>query len=193
MLADRIHQQAQHRLRQTTGAQVAGVLLAADRRSTAAYAAAVAWIVAGGQRASVRLAAAYIAAYAPLLEPVNVARALRRILIGPDSDVAAAGLLRLSELLDQGVELELALTQAQAYASGLAQGALQDSERAGLDEAANAAGRRPRWRLQPDVGACDWCEFIASTGARYLTAGSVPVPHGTPSGGPCGCSPAPEF
>ena len=172
---------------------LAGVTLDRSEQLRDAYALTTSRIVSGGQRAAAQLAIAYVGSYVRPVRPPDVSRALTGMLITPGDDGAIVGLLRLWSLLDEGVQEAQARSEAGQLAGGFAQQNVRSAMSAGLDEGAGAADREPRWRLEPNPGACAWCQYIAETGARYLSADSVPVPHGTPSGGPCGCSPAPEF
>lgn len=184
------------------GRQVADLVLAApiapDPEVLAAYATAVVRTVAGGQRGAGQLAVSFIGAYVPPVVRVDLDRALLGLLVRPGDPVASAGLELLSSLIADGVREAEAREAAAAHASGLAQSQLNAANRAGLDEAVRASGREPRgWRLEASDGACEWCQFIAGTGERYLSAASVPVPHAPDNehhpGGACSCSPAPEF
>ena len=198
MVADTLHRQAQNHLQRVVGGTVAGMLgvVTLDRSQDvrSGYAAATPRVVSAGQWQAAQLAAAYVAAYAPPVREVDLAGAID--LATPDSPNSVVGLLRLWSLLDDGEEESAAREAAGSYAGGLASADLQGATRSGLDEAASAAEREPRWRLEPNPGACEWCRFSAETGARYLDASSVPVPHaagGEHPGGACLCTPAPEF
>lgn len=160
------------------------------------YATATSRIVIGGQWQAARLAVAYVGTIAPPRRDVDLAHALGGRLLTPESDNAVVGLLRLWHTLDQGEDEAAARASAAEYAAGLAETDVAGAARDALDEAADASGRSPRWRLEPDDGACAWCQFIADSGAIYLSADSVPIPHspgGEHPGGACNCSPAPEF
>ena len=198
MLLDQLHRQAQNQLQRAVGGTVAGIVgaITLDRSPAVrdGYALATSRVVSAGQWQAAQLAATYIAAYAPPVRDLDLDRALD--LATPDSPNSVVGLLRLWTLLDDGAEEEEARDAAGSYAGGLASADLQGATRSGLDEATSAAGREPRWRLEPNPGACEWCRFLADTGPRYLDASSVPVPHaagGEHPGGACLCTPAPEF
>jgi hypothetical protein len=197
---DRIHQQAQQRLRSAVRASVAGMLATVPLDRTdeirGAYATATARVVNGGEWQAAKLAAAYVGTKAPPVRDLDLAHALEGRLLTPESDNALVGILRLWHTLDEGEAEAAARASAGEYAAGLAETDLQGATRDALDEAADAAGREPRWRLEPDDGACAWCQFIADSGAIYLSAETVPIPHspgGEHPGGACNCSPAPEF
>jgi hypothetical protein len=200
VLLDAIHRQAQNRLQAAVRGSVAGMLsvVTLDRSDVVrtGYATATARVVNAGQWQAARLAAAYVGTYAPLVHDLDLARVLADRQLSPESDMALVGILRLWHLLDDGLGEVDARASAGEYAGGLAETDLQATSRVALDEAALAAEREPRWRLEPDPGACEWCLFVASTGARYLSAESVPIPHspgGKHPGGACNCVPAPEF
>jgi len=188
---DDTHRRAQRALQDRTGTAVAGLLAAItlerSQQIRDAYATANSRLIAGGQQSAARLALAYIAAYAPPTTPPDLVTALAGTLITPDSPGAFVGLLRLWSLLDQDVPEPQARQQAGSYSANLSGGDLQAAQRAGLDEAARAAGRRPRWRKDPSPTACAWCQTIASGGARYHSADSVPF-HQSDH-----CSVSPEF
>jgi hypothetical protein len=200
VLVDEWHRVAQERLQTATGAAAEQALLriTLDRAPyvMGAYASGVSRLLGGGQLAAGQLALAYMAAYMPPRHPPDLTRALAPVAVTPASPQSTAGLARLWRLLDEDVPEGEARESAGFYASGVAVGNLQQAERLGMDEGADAAELEGpvRYRLHPNPGACHWCLFIADTGARYLTAASVPVPH-SPSnpkqkGGVCRCSPA---
>jgi hypothetical protein len=198
-VADRLHVLAQQRLRQTTADRVAAILATVplDRAPefADAYRAAVATTVQGGQRAAAQMALAYMAAYFPPEENPDLAMVLEPILLTPDDPGAIAGLARLWELLGEGMDEAEAREAAEGWAGDLASNNVQTAAREGLDEGARVGEYEGRWRLEPNPGACEWCLFLADTGARYHSAETVPVPHSPNNphhrGGPCGCSPAP--
>lgn len=202
MLLDELHQRAQQQLREATGNAVAGVVnsITLEDRSPqviAGYRTATSRLTAGGQRAAAQLALAYLAAYAPPVEEADVGEALDGVGVSASSASSVAGLLRLWRMVDDGDDEADAREAAGNYAAGVAADELHAAERAGLDEGARAGDMEGlRWRLEPNAGACEWCLFIASTGARYLEAESVPVPHSPDNashpGGICQCSVAPE-
>jgi len=175
---DGMHRRAQQQLQQTVMAAAAGLLnvITLERTQTVrdAYAGAHSRLVAAGQQRAALLALAYVGAYAPARTPPDLATALTATLITPEHPGAIVGLLRLWALLDQGTPETEARTQAGSFTSNLTGGDMQAAQRAGLDEAARAAGRRIRWRKDPSPTACTWCQMIASGGARYHTASSVP-------------------
>jgi len=186
---DRLHRQAQARLQRSTGRHVASVLGAITLDSRApvvrdTYARATAGIIAGGQRAAGQLALAYMAVHAPPVTRPDLTRALQGTLITPESPGAIVGLLRLWSLVDQEVDPVTARVEAGSFAANLAEGDLQAAKRAGLDEAERAGDVSGRWYLEPGPNACDWCQQIADTGARYLDADTVPF-HNS-----CDCAPA---
>lgn len=199
--ADELHQQAQSRLRAAARRLVAALVLAVPLDDVAMardFPVAVSRVVAGGQWQAARLALAYIRAHVAPLRPPNLAAALEDVLVTPESAHALAGLEQLRQLLEQGVDEPVARQTAGFQAGNIASTDVQAASRAGLDEAARAAGRpEVMWRLQPGPSACEWCTFIAGTGARYLSAESVLIPHSPVNpihpGGPCGCEAAPAF
>lgn len=169
---------------------------ARDEVTRTAFATATSRVVNGGEWQAAKLAAAYVGTIAPPVRDLDLAHALEDRLLTPESDNALVGILRLWHLLDEDEDEARARASAGEYAAGLAETDLQGATRDALDEAADAAGREPRWRLEPDDAACEWCQFIADTGAVYLSADTVPIPHspgGAHPGGACNCSPAPEF
>ncbi len=188
---DDTHRRAQLALQDRIGATVTGLLMTItlDRSQQIrdAYATANARLIAGGEHQAARLALAYFAAYAPPRTPPDLGRALAPMLMTPENPGAIVGLLRLWALLDQDTPELQARQEAGSFTANLAGGDLNAATRVGLDEAARAAGRRPRWRKIPSPGACDWCRMIASGGARYHSADSVPF-HSSDH-----CSVAPEF
>jgi hypothetical protein len=193
VLADEIHRRAQHTLRATTGATVAGMLaqitLERSPQIRDWYAAGTARLVAGGQRAAGTLAVAYIRAILPLVAPVDLDAALALVLMTSESPGAFVGLLRLWRLLDEGLDELRAREQAGSYAATLAMGNMNAAQRAGLGEGARATGRAVKWRKVAAPGACEWCQLIASGGARYSEPGRVPF-H---TFGRDRCGVAPEF
>jgi hypothetical protein len=200
VLLDVVHRQAQNNLQAAVRSSVAGMLAVVSLDRTpeirTGYAIATSRVVNAGQWQAARFAAAYVAAYAPPVRDLDFGGMLAARALTPESDGAHVGILRLWHLLDDGRDEVGARIAAGEYAGGLAETDLQATSRLALDEAANAAEREPRWRLEPDPGACEWCRFIADAGARYSTAESVPIPHspgGRHPGGACNCVPAPEF
>lgn len=189
--ADREHQRAQLRLAHATRAAVYALLAAITLDRTPlvrqAYALQNSRIIAGGQHQSVMFAFAYMAALAAPTTPPLVDRALEGRLTTPETPSAIVGLLRLWNLLDHGTPEAEARAQAGSYAGGLASGDLLSAQRGGLDEGARASGRRVRWRKQLSADPCEWCAMIASGGARYHSADSVPF-HQRDR-----CTVAPEF
>lgn len=178
-----------------TGLAVAGMLasVSLEDRSPelrAAYARATSQVVAGGQRQAGEFALAYVGAYLPAREPPDLEEALD--VMTPENPGALVGLLALWSMIDEGAEELAARLDAGNLAASHAEVDMQRAVRDGLDEGARISHRSPRWRLEPNDDACEWCRFIGDTGARYLDAGSVPIPHGVTRGGPCGCEPALE-
>lgn len=189
--ADQLHRQAQKTLQDQVGSAVARTLLTVtlDRSEQVrdVYRHGTARLVSGGQLAAAQLATAYLAAYVPSARPVDLPRALEPVAMTVDSPGAVVGLLRLWSLLDKGVPEPQARTEAAGMAANLARGDMQAAQRAGLKEAARAAGRKPRWRKELSPGACEWCQEIAAQGAVYPDAETVPF-HNSDS-----CGVAPEF
>jgi hypothetical protein len=197
---DLLHVAAQNRIQRTVGQQLANLLrvVPLERQDAvrAAFAQASSRIIAGGQWKAATLGLAYVGTLAPPVDTVDLA-AIDATLVTADSAAAGAGLAKLFETLDLGVEELEARDTASLWASGIGEGEVQGTSRLALDEGVRASRREPRWRLEPNSGACEWCLFIAGTGARYLSAQTVPVPHARDNprqpGGPCGCSPALEL
>lgn len=199
---DQIHRQAQSNLRDGVSTSVARMLaqISLDRTPEVrdAYAAATARIINAGQWQAAQLAQTYIGVLAPPVRDVDLEGALINAgrVVTEDDGRAVGGLLRMWHLLDEGVDEADARAEAGTFAGDMAATTLQGASRDALDEATAAAAREPRWRLEPNPGACEWCQFIADTGARYLSAESVPIPHspgGEHPGGVCQCGPAPDF
>jgi hypothetical protein len=197
---DSLHVAAQNRIQRTVGQQLANLLrvvpLEREAAVRAAFATASSRIIAGGQWKGASLALAYVNTLAPPVAAVDLA-AIEATLVTAESPAANVGLGKLFEALDLGAgELE-ARDEASLFASGIGEGEVQGTSRLALDEGVRASGREPRWRLEPNSGACEWCLFVAGTGARYLSAQTVPVPHARDNprhpGGPCGCSPVLEL
>jgi hypothetical protein len=198
-----MHQVAQANLRDQVGETVRKVLAhyiqpAIERTPLArdAYANAISTVINGGQWQAAKLASAYIGSLAEPVRSLDLEAALADRLTTPESGNAVVGLLKLWHDLDEGLDPDEALAQAGDLAAGLAETSLQGASRDALDEATRAADREPRWALLAADGACEWCQFLADTGARYLAAESVPVPHspgGPHPGGVCNCSPMPDF
>lgn len=197
---DQLHVAAQNRIQRTVGQQLANLLrvvpLEREAAVRAAFATASSRIIAGGQWEGASLALAYVNTLAPPVATVDLAP-IEASLVTAESPVAIGGLAKLFETLDLGADELEARDTAGLFASGIGEGEVQGTSRLALDEGVRASGRAPRWRLEPNVGACEWCLFIAGTGARYLSAQTVPVPHARDNpihpGGPCGCSPALEL
>lgn len=195
---DALHVRAQGRVQDAVGGTVTrlthAIPLEPTEEAHVAYTTAVSRVVSGGQRKAFQLALAYINAYYPPVLPVDKSAVAYA---SPQSPTAGAGWDSLFTELGQGVAEAEARATAGSVAGGTAQSTVQTAQRVGLDEGARVTDREPRWRLEPNAGACDWCQFIASTGARYLSAVTVPVPHSRDNprhpGGPCGCAPAVEF
>jgi hypothetical protein len=176
--ADGLHRRAQQALQQQVMAAVHGLITAItlDRTQTVrdAYAAAHSHLVAAGEYQAALLAVTYVGAYAPPRLTPDLPTALAGTLMTPDHPGAIVGLLRLWTLLDQGTPEPQARTEAGSFTANLTGGDMQAAQRVGLDEGARIAERRLRWRKDPAPGACDWCRMIASGGARYHSASSVP-------------------
>jgi hypothetical protein len=197
---DAMHAQAQRVVRDGVSGSVAALIdqvtLERSPEVRDAYATAVARLINGGHVQSARMAAQYIGTLAPPVRSVDLATILADRAVEPNSGMALGGLLRLWSLLDDDVDEAEARALAGTFGGDLAATNLQGTMRATLDEATDAAEREPRWRLEPSPAACEWCRFIADTGARYLSAETVPIPHspgGAHPGGVCGCTPAPDF
>ena len=198
MQLDTWHRTAQAQLRRTTATAAAHEVnaVALDRSAalTDAFAFAMSQIITGAQLTSARWALAYMAAVAPPQRPPDLNLALARVQVTPEDPRATAGLTRLWEALDNDVPEDLARAAAGSFAGGVATDGVQAAMRSALDEGTDASGAVVRWRLDAAPGACAWCQFLADTGARYLEADTVPVPHSPANarhpGGVCGCSPA---
>jgi hypothetical protein len=137
-------------------------------------------LVAGGQRDSARLGAAYgrtLAQEAGVLPsvpgPTDIVGALVRSGVGvtPESRSLVAPPLRARALVAEGATLGEAKLAAAEYAGQLGSLDLQAAQRVGLEQGVGGA-RIAGYRKQPAGGACEWCRSVA--GEVYDSADAVP-------------------
>lgn len=194
--ADWLHTVAQANLQDAVATTLKRLAQTAPLERTAAeraaYAAATARIVSAGQLQAAKLALAYIGAYVAPVRAPNLERVLADKLMTPDSPGAFVGLLRTWSRLDDGADEQDARAEGGSFAADLAEGDMKAAQRAGLDEAADAADTEPRWAKLPKPDACAWCRLVSGIDAggnpyRYLSAETIPF-HGS-----CKCGAAPQF